>query len=314
MNKIKLFSIALIALFSLCLMFGIHKVNSQSASQTTSTGSPDTFTINVSGNTLSSTTALNIMISISPSGSANLDTSLTFKGTGATQLLTDVNQGTGTLSVVWNGTLTNNSATITGMLKPGTASGTPVLTITKIEKAGGIDITKEVVSSITTSSSTPAPTPTPTPTPTPKPTPTPTEPMPTPKPIPTPIDIHPTPTPLPSPSPEDTTEPGIVISGTEEILLQSDIVNAGKLKVKATDFGAFSKCTVNVSDSDLLRVKPKRFLLGPGRTRQTIILRVPSAIAGDIIDNGDQEAVTIEVSCKNGAFDDTEVLLIPDEQ
>ena len=307
MSKIKLFTTALITI--LCLGFYSYKA---SADPPLSPIFLDNYSITLSGNALNSTTALNIKVEIVPANSAQIDTGVSFKGNGATQLLTDVNQGTSTISVVWNGTITDGKATITGMLKPGTGTGTPALNIIKVEKAGGVDITKEITSTVNLTSSTPTTIPTPTPTPSPSPSPSPSS---SPKPI-------PSPDPSPSPSPgmgtkppidDEEDEPSITISGNEQIIVQSGIINAGKLKVKAADFTALSKCTVSVSDTDLARIKPARFILGPGRTKQTLLVRVPQSAARDIIDSGDTESVTVEINCKNGAFDDTELLLVPEE-
>ena len=139
--------------------------SSTSSSSSSSTGgaggmlSADTFTITVTGDAVKQTSALNVTLAFSDSTVANLATGVSLMGTGATQLLTDVNVGTGVITAVWDGTITDGMATITGMLTAGSMAGTTNLAVTKVEAAGGNNITANVVaqvdpSSVTNSSTT----------------------------------------------------------------------------------------------------------------------------------------------------------------
>ena len=108
--------------------------------------SADTITVTINGADVTTTNALNVTLSFTDETVASLDTGVTFMGTGATQLLTDVNTGTGILTVVWDGTITNNKAEITAMLKAGSMAGSTMIAVTKVEAAGGVDITSNVQS------------------------------------------------------------------------------------------------------------------------------------------------------------------------
>ena len=110
--------------------------------------SADTFTVTINGDAVNATNALNITIGISDSTVVALNTGVTFMGTGATQLLTDVNTTTNILTAVWDGSITDGAAVITGMLKPGTMAGTATLSVTKVEAAGSNDITGNVVATV----------------------------------------------------------------------------------------------------------------------------------------------------------------------
>ena len=128
--------------------------SSTSTSSTSSTGgaggmlSSDTLTITINGQSVNQTSALNVTVAFSDPTVAQLDTGVTFMGTGAAQLLTDVNATTGVLTAVWSGNITDGVATITGMLKPGTMGGTSMISVTKVEAAGGTDITGSVVATV----------------------------------------------------------------------------------------------------------------------------------------------------------------------
>ena len=120
-----------------------------STSSTSSSGaggmlSADSFTVTIDGAGVGQTSALNLTVAFTDSAVATLDTGVTFMGTGATQLLTDVNPTTGVLTAVWSGTITDNKAVITGMLKPGSKGGTTMIGISKVEASGGTDITSSV--------------------------------------------------------------------------------------------------------------------------------------------------------------------------
>ena len=132
--------------------------STSSSSTSSSTGGPggtlsaDTITVTVNGDSVNSTNALNVTLSFSDSTVATLDTGVTFMGTGAAQLLTDVNTQTNVLTAVWDGTITDGAAVLTAMLKPGTMAGTTTIAVTKVEAAGGLDITESVASTVSPSS------------------------------------------------------------------------------------------------------------------------------------------------------------------
>lgn len=127
---------------------------SSSTSSSSSTGgaggmlSTDTFTVTINGDSVNGTNALNVTVSFSDPSVVSLDTGVTFMGTGATQLLTDVNATTGVLTVVWDGTITDGEAVITGMLKAGTMAGTSTISVAKVEAAGNNDVTSAVVATV----------------------------------------------------------------------------------------------------------------------------------------------------------------------
>lgn len=106
--------------------------------------SADTFTVTITGDSVNTGMALNVTVAFTDSSVVSLDSGVTFMGTGATQLLTNVDADTGVLSVVWDGAISDNQAVITGMLKPGSMAGTTMINVAKVEASGGIDITDSV--------------------------------------------------------------------------------------------------------------------------------------------------------------------------
>ena len=126
-------------------------VGSSSGGSMTGSGGPggnlsaDTFTITIDGDAVAGTNALNVTISFSDPTVVELASGVTFMGTGATPLfLTDVDTMTNTLTVTWDGTITDNRAVITGMLKPGANAGTSTISVSKVEASGANDITSAV--------------------------------------------------------------------------------------------------------------------------------------------------------------------------
>ncbi|MBI3308616.1 MAG: hypothetical protein HYZ79_04520 [Candidatus Melainabacteria bacterium] len=121
--------------------------------------SSDTVIITISGSSVNTANALNVMLEFDNSNVASLSSSNpTFSGTGASQLLTSADPSTKTLTVVWDGTITSNIATVTAKLQAGTQTGSTNISVVKIEAAGGIDITNQVTvniepSTVTNSSS-----------------------------------------------------------------------------------------------------------------------------------------------------------------
>ncbi len=124
-----------------------------SSSSTGGTGmlSADTVTITINGQGLNSTNALNLTLSFGTNGVATLDTTgVTFMGTGATQLLTAAAGNVAT--VTWDGAITDSQAVVTVMLKPGSTAGSTTISVSKIEAAGGTDITSSVVATVSPAS------------------------------------------------------------------------------------------------------------------------------------------------------------------
>ena len=110
--------------------------------------SADTITVSVNGQSVNETNAINVTLAFSDSAVASLDSGVTFMGTGATQLLTDVNTMTNVLTAVWDGTITDSVATITAMLKAGSKAGSTNISVTKVEAAGGQDVTTNIVATV----------------------------------------------------------------------------------------------------------------------------------------------------------------------
>lgn len=285
LNFIGLVLIALIISFDLSKNMVIGQITSDADMS-------NTYTITLSGSALKSTNALNITLGF-VGGSGQLDTGISLKANGATQLLTDVNATTNLVSVVWTGSITDGKAIITGKLKAGSKTGNPTINVTKVVAAGGLDITSSLVSNVTFNSIAPSPTPSPSPSASPSPGPS----------------ASPSPTPSPSPSPS-TKEPSLTISGPDTLVLNPERSNIIKLTVKGTNFTGTTRCKAT-SSNDIMRTRPRTFLLSPGRNKKTIFGVVSSSDTFDIIDSDNDETVTIEVTCKNGTEDELDILVTP---
>lgn len=270
-------------LFLLVISFiFVNSVKINASAQTSgSTSAVDTFTItltNKSGKTsLKDTNALNITIS----SNSPIDAGVTFTGSGAALLLSDVNALTNVISVVWTGSVTDGKVTIAGKLKPGGATPVQEGFVVNVEKAGGISI-KNDLDIVVQFSNSASPTPTPTPSPTPSPTPT----------------SSPTPTPAP--------EPTVTLSGASSVKLRPFGLNAIRLKVKALHFTKVALCQVESSDSTLLKPQPKKFSLTPSRKVKTLLGVVPSKTARRIIREDIPEEVSVFVTCANKANGEAE--------
>lgn len=128
---------------------------SSSSSSSSSTGGipgnldNDTVNITITGDAVKSTNALTVTLAFGDSGVASLaSTSPTFSADGATQLLSSSTPDTQTVSVVWDGTITGNSAMIAVMLAAGDMAGTTSVAVSKVLASGGLDITDSVVSQV----------------------------------------------------------------------------------------------------------------------------------------------------------------------
>ncbi len=123
-----------------------------SSSSTGGTGmlSADTVTITIDGQALASTNAVNVTLAFGTTGVASVDTaSPTFMGTGATQLLTSISGNV--VTVVWDGAVTDNKIVLTAMLKAGSVSGSTTVSVSKVEVAGGTDVTDSVAATVSPS-------------------------------------------------------------------------------------------------------------------------------------------------------------------
>ena len=275
-------------LFVLVLSFSLYANKSNAQTQ------PDSFTLNLSGSALSSTTAINVTLSIA-GGSAQLDTGASLMANGASQLLSDVNPTQNIVTVVWTGSITDGMATITGMLKPGSVTGNPSISVTKIEAAGGKDITSTIATNALVSSPQPSPSPSPSPKPSPSPS--------------------PSPSPLPSPTPvvEDNNAPKVSLSGPDTINLKARGLNIVKLTAKATNFTGPTRCDVSSSDDLLAKVRPDKFILNSEQKRN-IFVKVPFSAAKQLINDQSSDVAVISITCKNEAEDDFDILIDAEPQ
>ena len=277
--------IALSVIFSLiCLNILPNNVEAETS---------DTYTIVLEGSSLGSTSALNITIALT---GAQLDTGVTFKANGASQLLTDVNTTTGIATVVWSGTISDGKATITGKIKAGSVTGTPSISITKVEAAGGVNITTQLtkITATVNSSASPETSPSPSPTPTSSPS--------------------PTPSPTPSSTPEPT-EPSVTITVPDEVKLKARGLNIFKITVKASNFAKSSRCEIDTafeSTEDITaRARPATFILSSVRPKKSILIQLPRSLTRDLIENELEDTLFIDVNCSNGATGEEGVLLTP---
>lgn len=265
-----------------------------------STGPLDTYTItltNKSGKTSlnSPTSALNIKVAPGGQGVSGLDTGVSFKATGATGLLTNIDSMTNVITVVWSGGISDGKATITGMLKQGNTIA-PNFTVTKVEKDGGEDITENLNITVNLSSSVP---------------------------VSSSSSSSSGSVSSSSSSGGGTTtstssssggfisakEPSITLSGPEQFLVKRPGLNTFKLKVKGANFTAATRCEIDISDDSLLRVKPRRFILRPTRISGALLAKVPSSTVRDLLNEQSFDIATVDVSCSNDASDSIDIII-----
>lgn len=292
MVKKRLLALTLsILVFSSFLLFSKNISSAQQGSN-----SPyETFVVNLTGNSLNTTSALNVTVNISPS--AQLDSGITFKANGASLLLSDVNATTNLITVVWSGTVTDGKVTITGMLKPGTIAGSPIVTVTKVEASGGINITTSLTTNVTPGNSQSA-------TPTPTPTATPISDS-------TPASNSNSSGGTDQPENSDVQPPTVVIDGPEQLILKRKRTNSVRLSVDVSDFTKKTRCDISTTNDTLLMITPKRFNLSDNIDSRVLIAKVPFIQALDLLSNDSQETVTITVNCVNGATDNIDLLITP---
>lgn len=107
--------------------------------------SNDTFTIRIFGQPINLSPGLTVTLSFTDPEIARLDSSRpVFNALGATELITESNPGTNEVTVVWDGYITNNEAKIIAMLAPGTKAGATRIHVSKVQIAGGVDITDSI--------------------------------------------------------------------------------------------------------------------------------------------------------------------------
>ena len=259
----------------------------------------DTYTItltNKTGKTVlnNPTSALNIKVTPGGQGVSGLDTGVSLKATGAIPILSNVDSTTNVITIVWSGGISDGKAIIVGKLKQG-STVIPDFTVTKVEKDGGTDITNDLnitvdlsssTASITSSSSSSGG-------------------------ISSSSSSSGGISSSSSSSGSSTSEPSISLSGPEEFFVKKGGLNTFKLKVKGTNFTAATKCTIDISDDSLLRVKPRRFVLTPARKGGTLLARVSPLEVKQILENDESDIVTVDVSCSNDASDSTDIIISP---
>ena len=263
-----------------------------------STGPLDTYTItltNKSGKISlnSPTSALNIKVAPGGQGVSGLDTGVSFKATGATGLLTNIDSTTNVITIVWSGGISDGKATITGMLKQGNTIA-PDFTVIKIEKDGGKDITGDLNIAVNLSSSVPVSS----------------------------SSSSSSGSVSSSSSSGDTAttssssggsissnDPSVTLSGPEEFVVKRPGSNIFKLKVKGSKFSKTSRCEIEVSDDSLLRIRPKRFLLRAARSSGTLLAKVPNIAVKDLIETNSFDIVTVDLSCSNDASDSIDIII-----
>ena len=271
--------------FCVLLLFGFLHFSLGAKSQTSSSGSINSYILTLSGAPLSTTNALNITLGFS-NGSATLESGVTFKAGGATLLLSDVDVTKNLISVVWTGTA-SSPLVVSGMFKEGSVVGNPIISITKIQAAGGKDINSEVIASVQTTGPQPEATPTPTPTPSPSPTPSPT------------------------PTPPEEEGPSVSLSGPSTVELKKLRSKIIRITAVGANFDRVSTCISKSSDNSILRITPRRFLLSSKRNKIFLLGRVSPFVVRDLINNNDEADVTLSVSCSNEAEDELDITLKP---
>lgn len=258
----------------------------------------DTYTItltNKDGKTSLNSPTSGLNIKVAPGGQdvAGLDTGASLKANGIIPILTNVDTTTNIITVVWSGGITEGKAIVTGKLKQGSTIAS-VFTVVKVEKDGGKDITGDLNITVNLSSSTQASSSS------------------------SGSTITSTSssggTTTSSSSGSTANAPSISLTGPDQFIVKKLSSNIFKLKVKGTNFTKAVRCTLDVSDDSLLRVKPKRFILSPARSAGLLLAKVPFLEVKDLVDNDSAEVVTIDVSCTNDAADSIDIILAATDQ
>ena len=260
-----------------------------------------TYTIVLKGSDLASTSALNITYSTSASDFTP-GSSITFKGTGASLLLSNVDTSKKIISVVWSGAITDSTVTITGNLT-GNVNSSSAINVTKVEKSGGVNIT----SSVQTTSSISNPTTT------------------------TTSSSSGTTSGDTGTSSGDTgtsssgstssggtssgstvSEPSISITTVDNVLITSKRVSPIKVKIVGSNFTKASRCSITTSDDTLGKARPNKIVLDKIRKSRFIFVRIPPKTVKDFLENGLEDSLVIDVTCNNGATEAAEILITTD--
>ena len=282
----------IVASLLVILIISFNLISLKVLSQTT--GSPDTYTITLTNkdgkNSLGSpTSALNIKVAPGGQDVAGLDSGVSFKGTGAIPILTNVDPVTNVITVVWSGGITDGKAIITGKLKQGSTIAQN-FTVVKVEKDGGKDITGDLDITINLSSSI----------------------------VPVTSSSSSGGSTSSSSSGGTTTsssggtsmnEPSITLSAPEEFTVNKTGSNIFKLKATGADFTSTVKCQFDISDDSIVRVKPVRFSLSRARNTKVFLAKVPNAEVRNLLSNSSSDIVTIDVSCTNDASDSVDIII-----
>lgn len=276
MNNVKTF---FVFLFVFLFFLTSNVVNAQTSTES----EIDSIDISLTGNALNTTSALNVTVLVN-SGTAQLEKPITFMGTGATLILTEVDAASNLVTVVWSGTITDGKATIKVKVKKGSVTGAPVFSVSSVKAAGDVDISTQVNSTVTTTTAVPLGSATP--------------------------SAFPTETPSPTLSGEDELA-GLELSGPDSIVLKRRSLNLIKLIVKGLNLDGRTRCKVSSSDTDILRVRPSRFTLTPSRSRKIIFARVPFLQVLDFLEDDLTETVIVNVSCNNDTEVEKEITVNP---
>ncbi len=288
-----------IAALLIMLMVSFNLLSLRVFSQSSGSSS-DTYTIlltNKTGKTSlnSPTSALNITVTPGGQDVAGLDTGVSLSAMGASILLSNVDTIKNVITVVWSGGITDGKATLTGKLKQGN-SVAPNFIVVKVEKDGGIDITNDVNVTVTLSSSVSSS----------------SSSSSSGEIISSSSSSSSGSSTLSSSGGSPAVDPSVTITAPEEFIIKSKSPNTFKLKITGANFKSTSKCTIEVSDDSLLRIRPLKFLLSKGRSTKTFLAKVPTLGARDLISNESSDIATVDVSCTNDASDSVDIILTPD--
>lgn len=107
--------------------------------------------------------------------------------------------------------------------------------------------------------------------------------------------------------------PVVSLTTKDALVLKPVGRNRFTVLAEAVNFSEPSTCQVfTTSDNDiLLKTRPAKFKLSPNITRKQFKVIVPKPQALELINNNTEETVTVNVTCDNGASDDTDIILTP---
>ena len=105
--------------------------------------------------------------------------------------------------------------------------------------------------------------------------------------------------------------PSLSLSGPDTLVLIPGGMNRVFLNVNAINFTSRTTCTVFDNGESSVRIKPRSFKMGPREVKKTFKVKVPPQVASDFLQNNTDKVVTINVICKNGAGDQTDIHILP---